>query len=129
MINKSIHKFNQQYTLHPKKNEEQKGITLRTTGKLEIEGRLFICNTEKEAISDTKKSNALRSDRLAPIHLHPIGPIALRYLADTIYFSVDSAKTPNIWKFDRFIHIHKTGKPIDESGSFRPIALLPLIQS
>ena len=85
---------------------------------------MFKCNTVKEAIRDTKKSKALGPDRKAPIYLHHLGPIAQRYLANTIKLSVNSAKIPNIWKVGRVIPLHKLGKPIDKSKSFRPIALL-----
>ena len=57
---------------------------------------MFKCNTVKEAIRE-KRSKALGPDRIAPIHLHHLGSIALRYLTDTKNLSVDSAKAPNIW--------------------------------
>ena len=68
--------FNQQYTPHPRKNEKQKESTLKTLRKLEIGGRMFKCNTVKEAIGDTKKTRALGTDRVAPIHLHHLSIMA-----------------------------------------------------
>ena len=103
---------------------KNKGNTLRTIRKTEIEGRMFKCNTVKEAIRDKKKNKALGPDRIAPIHFHHLGPMVLRYSTDTINLSVNSAKIPNIWKVGRVIPLHKTEKPIDKSKSFRPIALL-----
>ena len=76
------------------------------------------------AIRDSKKSKALGPDKIAPIHLHHIGPIALTYLTELINRSVRSANIPNIWKIGRVIPLHKPGKPADEAKSFRPIALL-----
>ena len=122
-----VNKFNQQYTPYPTKNENQKRNTLSTIRKLEIEGRMFKCNTVKEAVRATKKSKALVSDRIAPIHLYHLGPIALRYLTDTITLSVNSAKNFEHWKDGLITPLHKPGKPIDESYGFMPIALLSSI--
>ena len=83
---------------------------------------MFNCNTVKEAIRDTKKRKALGRDKIAPIHQEHLGPIALRYLTDTINLSANNAKIPNIWKVGRFLPLHKPGKPIDKSKSFRSIA-------
>ena len=91
---------------------------------MEIEGRMFTCNTVKEAKRNTKKNKAHGPDRVAPIHLHHLARVALRYLTNTLNFSVNSAKIPNIWKIGRVIPLHKPGKPIDESKSFRPMTLL-----
>ena len=52
--------------------------------------------------------------RIAPIQIHHLGPIALRYLTDTIILSVNSAKIPNIWKVGRVIPLQKPGKPIEK---------------
>ena len=67
----------QQYTPHSKKNEKTKR-NAPNKRKLEIEGRLFNCNTVKEAVRDTKKSPG--PSRIAPVHLHHLSPIAPRYL-------------------------------------------------
>ena len=86
---------------------------------------MFKCNTVKEAIRDTKKSKAPDPDRIATIHLQHLGPIALRYVTDTIKLSVNSAKILNIWKVGRVIPLHKAATSIDESKRFKPITLLP----
>ena len=75
------------------------------------------------------KSKALAPDRIAPIHLHHLGPIELRYLTDTINLSAKSAEIPIIWKGDRVISLLKPGKLIDEFKRFRPIAVLSPLQN
>ena len=117
----------QVYPTIPEEKEKQKGNTLRKIRKLDIEGTMFMCNTVKEAVRDTKKTKELGSDRIAAIILNHLGPTALRYLTDTMNFSVNSAKIPKIWKAGRFITAHKLGKTVDEHKSFRAFALLPLV--
>ena len=76
---------------------------------------MFQCNTVKEAMRETKKRKAMCTDRIAPIHLHHLGPAALRRLTETINLSVDIAKIKKIGKIDRIIRLHRPGKPIGES--------------
>ena len=66
---KCANKFNQQYTPHTNKNEKEKRNTRRTIRRLEIGGRMFKCNTVKEARRETKKCKAVGPDRITPIHL------------------------------------------------------------
>ena len=76
------------------------------------------------------KSKVLAPDRIAPIHLHHLGPIELRYLTDTINLSAKSAEIPIIiWKGDRVISLLMPGKLIDEFKLFRPIAVLSPLQN
>ena len=121
---KCANKFNQQYTPHPKHSNKSKRNTLRKIRELKMEYREFTEKMVDNAIRDSKKSKALGPDKIAPIHLHHIGPIALTYLTELINRSVRSANIPNIWKIGRVIPLHKPGKPADEAKSFRPIALL-----
>ena len=96
------------------KNSNQTVTKIR---KLEIEGRIFKCNTVKESIRDTKESKALQPDRIAPIQLHNLVPIALRYLIDTINLSGNRAKFLSIWKVCRVIPLQKTEKPMNIKAS------------
>ena len=97
---------------HQEKRQTEK---LRTIGKLEMEGRMFNCNTVKEAVRDGK-SKALRPDRIASIHLQHLGPIALRYLTDTIKRSANCT-------------LLKPGLAIEESKRFRAIELFRQLQN
>ena len=54
------------------------------------------CNIVKEAIRNIKKSKVLGPDRIAPIHLHHLGPIALRYLTDTINLCKQCKNSENL---------------------------------
>ena len=108
-------------------NGKQKRNTTRTIKNLEIEGRMFKCLTVNEAKRDKKKIKALGPDRIAPIHLNHLGLIALGYLTDTIHCSLNSTKIQNMWEVGQVIPLHKPGKPIDESKSFRLIELFSLI--
>ena len=78
-----------------------------------MEYREFTEKMVDNAIRDSKKSKALGPDKIAPIHLHHIGPIALTYLTELINRSVRSANIPNIWKIGCVIPLHKPGKPAD----------------
>ena len=67
--------------------------TLRKIRNLEIDlERIFKSNTVDEAQRDTKRSSALGTDRITPIHLHQLGPIRFKHLSHTINLSANSAK-------------------------------------
>ena len=53
--------------------------------------RSFNCNTVKEAIKDKKETKTVGPNKVAPIHLHNMSPIALRYFTDIINLSVNTA--------------------------------------
>ena len=79
------------------------------------------------ATKDSKKSKGLGPDHTAPIRLHHLSPIAIQNLTDVINISTQTAALPNVWKVARIIPLQKSGKPVDDSRSFRPFALLSLI--
>ena len=108
---KCANKFNQQYTPHPKHSNKSKRNTLRKIRELIMEYREFTEKMVDNAIRDSKKSKALGPDKIAPIHLHHIGPIALTYLTELLNKSLRSSTIPNIWKIRRVIHLLKQGTP------------------
>ena len=77
-----------------------------------------------EAIKTTKKSKALGPDKLAPIHLHYLGPKGIAYLTHTINLSYKTSNIPHKWKLAKIIPLLKPGKDAELSKSYRPIALL-----
>ena len=77
-----------------------------------------------EAIKTTKKSKALGPDKLAPIHLHHLGPKGVAYLAHTISWCYNTSIIPHKWKVGKIIPLLKPGKDAELSKSYRPIALL-----
>ena len=56
--------------------------------------------------------------------LKNIGTKALTYLTELLNISGKTLMIPNIWKVGRVIPLIKSGKPIDQGTSFRPISLL-----
>ena len=76
----------------------------------------------KEAMRYTKETKVLGPDRIAPIHLYHLGPIALRYLTGVINLSVHSAKSRTSGKLVGS-YLYTSRKDSDKFKSLRPIAL------
>ena len=100
--------------------------TLRTLKKKKTsDAPITITPTMIEAaIKKSKNSKAIGPDRLSPIMIKNLGPVAIAFLANLFTNSINQSITPPLWKVGRIIPLPKPGKPVDEGPSYRPISLL-----
>ena len=122
--NKCANLFNQHFTPHPPTIDDSKRAVLRKIRQLPKDSVEYTTNEVSETITSTKKSKALGSDNLTPIHLHYLGPEAIQYLTQLLNLSIMSTVIPQNWRTGRVIPLLKPGKNPEESKSYRPIALI-----
>ena len=75
------------------------------------------------AASNLSSSTATGPDKVAYHMLKHLPRSGMDFLLHIFNFSWSSHSFPSIWKTSSIIPIHKMGKPLDSSASFRPISL------
>ena len=75
-------------------------------------------------IKRMKPSKAIGPDGISTIMLKHIGPKGINYLTTMLNTSLHLLQTPTIWKTAKIVPLPKPGKPLENSGSYRPISLL-----
>ena len=124
---KCAKRFNAQYTPRPTStniNPKRGRRINRKLLRLRREDAEVSPEQVANAIKATKSSKALGPDDIAPVHLKHLGVNGILFLTATINLSLTTINIPSKWKVGRVIPLLKPGKPVDQSTSFRPIALL-----
>ena len=92
-----------------------------------VESHSFFCSpfTLVEfhaAVSNLSSSTATGPDKVAYPMLKQLPRSGMDFLLHIFKLSWSSHSFPSIWKTSSIIPIHKMGKPLDSSASFRPIS-------
>ena len=116
--------INQQFTPHASVGDIERRTTVRNTRQLRKAKVELTPKMVTEAIKANKKSKALGPDRIAPIHMHCISPVAISFFTKLINLSLNSSVIPALWKVGRVIPLPKPCKDPEQAKNYRPIALI-----
>ena len=110
---------------HPRSHLSRRVLrTIKREHPIDHEVVFFSADQVQSAINSFGSSTAVGPDNLNILHFKNLGPIGVNYLTSLLNISLSSSDIPAIWKMAYVIFIPKTGKPIHEGTSYRPISLL-----
>lgn len=81
----------------------------------------------EEQIKSLKPNKSPGFDLITVEVLKELPKAAIKKLTNIINMSLSMKYVPIYWKVAEVIMIHKPGKPLNETNSYRPISLLPLL--
>eukprot|EP00760_Papus_ankaliazontas_P025099 PhM_4_TR2470/c1_g3_i10/m.62053 len=79
------------------------------------------------AMRTVKKKKAPGADGVLPEFILHLGPLAQRWLHHIVSSSVFTGRVPRAWKCGVIVPLAKTGKPMNELSSYRPVTLTSVI--